>query len=261
MNAAICGTVLRIERTAIHDGDGLRVVVFLKGCPLRCQWCSTPESQAAAPEGGYGQEMTADEVLREISRDEIFFFHSGGGVTLSGGEPLAQPDFVAALLAGCRERGIDTALETSLYAPYPVIRRLLPDLTALYVDFKLFDAVAHRRYTGVDNELIKNNLRQTAHDFRGDLHLRIPVVPGVNMTADNMTRTAEFAAALPGLRDIELLPYHRLGVATYAKLGRVYPLPDVEPLQPEQLRQMAALLHAAAPDCPLLIRGERYPAA
>ena len=115
------GRVLRIEKTSIHDGEGLRTVVFLKGCPLRCEWCSTPESQRMEIEKRYGKDMTVEEVVKEIYKDEIFFFHSGGGVTISGGEVLMQADFAKEILISCMEQRIPTAIETSLYSSYDII--------------------------------------------------------------------------------------------------------------------------------------------
>ena len=114
------GRVLRIEKTSIHDGEGLRTVVFLKGCPLRCKWCSTPESQRMEIEKRYGKDMTVEEVVKEICKDEIFFFHSGGGVTISGGEVLMQADFAKEILIFYIEQRIPTAIETSLYSSYDI---------------------------------------------------------------------------------------------------------------------------------------------
>ncbi|MCC8165375.1 MAG: radical SAM protein, partial [Planctomycetes bacterium] len=131
-DSVIRGMVLRLERSSIHDGDGLRTVVFLKGCPLRCQWCSTPESMSSAIETAgdntYGTVMTVDQVMAEVRKDVIFYFHSGGGMTLSGGEPLVQPDFSAELLARAQREGINTAMETSLAVPYKLVERVLPNL-------------------------------------------------------------------------------------------------------------------------------------
>ena len=123
------GVVLRIERSSIHDGEGLRTVVFLKGCPLRCQWCSTPESQSfqveRAGENTYGSRMTVGEVMREIRKDSLFYFISTGGLTLSGGEILAQPEFTLALLKNARMECINTAVETSFFASWEKIEPLL----------------------------------------------------------------------------------------------------------------------------------------
>lgn len=140
----LTGMVLRIERSSIHDGDGLRTVVFLKGCPLRCKWCSTPESQSFAQEttvGGttYGTQMTVAEVMREVRKDSLFYFISAGGLTLSGGEILAQPEFALALLKNAKAECFNTAVETSFCAPWEKIQPLLPYINTAYVDLKIFD--------------------------------------------------------------------------------------------------------------------------
>ena len=255
---SISGNVLRIERSSIHDGEGLRTVVFLNGCPLQCKWCSTPESQCMHSDPSYGMTMTADEVVREVAKDSIFFMHSGGGVTISGGEVLYQPEFAEAILHGCLAEGINTACETSLYAPYNTVRRLLPALQSIYADFKMYDSNMHRDWIGVPNDLIKENFRRLDDDFRGDIHVRIPTVPGVNMTEENMSRTAEFFSGFEHVRDIELLPYHRLGLDTYRKLGIRYELPDVVTPSPEDMRKMAGAVHRADPSRVIRIRGELY---
>ncbi len=222
------GTVLRIERNSIHDGKGLRVVLFLKGCSLSCKWCSTPESQQAAVEKGYGRIMSVDEVVADICKDEIFFFHSGGGVTISGGECLLQPDFVADVLEECRKRGIDAAIETSLSAPWQSVKKILPFLNVIYVDLKHPDGKIHKKLVGVDNIHILANLRKLDQsDLPFKIHLRIPLIPGINDEDDALLKTLSIGATLNKLVEIELLPYHRLGVGTYAKLGRVYELEDV----------------------------------
>ena len=139
------GMVLRIEKSSIHDGDGFRTVVFLKGCPLNCQWCSTPESQSLEVEKAgdrvYGNYMTVEEVMREVRKDSLFYFHSGGGMTLSGGELLSQPEFSLAILKNSRMECINTAVETSFYAPWKTIDKILPFVNTLFVDLKIFDSL------------------------------------------------------------------------------------------------------------------------
>ena len=224
------GVILCLERTSIHDGQGLRVVLFMKGCPLSCKWCSTPESQNAAVEKGYGRIITVDQAVAEICKDEIFFFHSDGGVTVSGGECLLQPDFVAAVLQKCRRRGIDTAVETSLFAPWQKVEKILPFLNTLFVDIKHPDGEMHKNLVGVDNKVILANLKKIDRsDYPVRLHLRIPLVPGINDGDDILSETLSIAGSLKKLVEIEILPYHRLGVGTYAKLGRAYELADVKP--------------------------------
>ena len=299
------GVILRIERSSIHDGQGLRTVLFLKGCPLSCKWCSTPESQktvlekgyisnrctgcgicidqcpagaissvdqtvvvdskrciecfgcvSACPQEarkGYGRQMTVAEAVAEISKDEIFFFHSGGGVTLSGGECLLQPEFSAGVLEGCRQRGIDTAVETSLYARWSQVVKILPFVNSFYVDLKHPDSGKHKNLVGVDNGLILANLKkldQSQHPF--SLHLRIPLIPGVNDSDETLVAGADLAVQLRKLRTIELLPYHRLGVATYAHLGRAYQLHNVQTPSWEYIMERTDFLRSL--DLPIPIR-------
>ena len=254
------GEVLRIEKTSIHDGDGLRTVVFLKGCPLRCKWCSTPESQQRCVTEGYGVEMTADAVVREICKDEIFYFHSGGGVTISGGEVLLQPDFAAEILRQSQEMGISTAIETSLYAEFRDIEKLLPYLSSMYVDFKVFDEDRHVFYTGVSNRKIKENLEKLDKVFPGEIFIRIPVVPTVNMNRENMVKTARFLGATSHLRHVELLPYHKLGLATYDKLHRPYELKGIDTPSSDAMHHMAQIFKDVCPDFIVKIKGEIFQA-
>lgn len=250
------GKVLRIEKTSIHDGEGLRTVVFLKGCPLRCKWCSTPESQRRQEECGFGKDMTAEEVIKEVCKDEIFFFHSGGGLTISGGEVLQQADFAKEILKGCLLQGIPTAIETSLYAQYEEIQKLLPYLSAMYIDFKIANEKKHQFYTGVSNRLIKENLIHLNREFSGAIHIRIPTVPTVNLNEENMEETACFLSSLQQVKDVELLPYHKLGLSTYAKLGRVYELKNLETPDMDLMHKMAEIIRKNLPDCTVKIKGE-----
>ena len=137
------GIVLRTERSSIHDGDGFRTVVFLKGCPLCCLWCSTPESQSPAIEQAaettYGQAMSVEDLMALVRKDSIFYFHSGGGLTLSGGEPLVQADFAAELLRQAQSEGINTAIETCLAVPFANVEKALPNLDVMYADLKHID--------------------------------------------------------------------------------------------------------------------------
>lgn len=256
----ISGNVLRIEKSSIHDGEGLRTVVFLNGCPLSCKWCSTPESQCkyleAGQKAGYGRIMTAAEVVRYVAKDSIFFHHSGGGLTLSGGEMLYQPDFAEAILRGCLEEGINTTCETSLHAPYETVRQLTPFLNSIYADFKIWDSELHRKWVGVPNDLIKENFRRLDEDYHGDIHVRIPVIPGINMTKENMAKTAEFFRGTRRTADIELLAYHRLGTDTYRKLGLEYELADTRTPTSEEMAEMAEVIQSTDPGRVVLINGE-----
>lgn len=252
------GKVLRIEKTSIHDGEGLRTVVFTKGCPLRCKWCSTPESWNMECDENYGKEMTAEQVVKEVCKDEIFFFHSGGGVTISGGEILMQADFVREILEGCREHGIPAAVESSLFGKYEEIEKLLPYLTDFYFDYKMADEDLHKEYIGVSNQIICENMERLCREFKGGIHMRIPTVPTVNMTVDNMEKTADWIKRLGTVTDVELLPYHRLGMDTYKKLGLTYELPEITSPSVEELQEMADILLKQNPGLTVKIKGEVY---
>ena len=293
-SAPVKGNVLRIEKTSIHDGEGLRTVIFLKGCPLQCLWCSTPESQSSSPEigyikekcvlcgtcvsicpqkalsideekemvfidrvkcdgcmlcvkkclysalKGYGARMTSKQVLHEISKDEVFYFHSGGGVTISGGEPLDQVEFVREILTGCRERGINRALETSFFASWDKIESLLPLLNLLYVDLKHVDQEQHKQLTGVDNKVILENIKRadaSSYDF--DLILRTPLIPGLNDSDEAIMKSAEFVKGLRKIKFMEFLAYHRLGTETYRNMGLEYPLQEIKTPSFEYMKERA----------------------
>lgn len=244
-----CGTVLRFERSSVHDGDGFRTVVFLKGCPLRCLWCSTPESQSPVIECTqdkiYGETMSVDEVMAEIRKDSVFYFHSGGGLTISGGEPLSQIDFTESLLKKACFEGINTTIETSLYAPYKSVERILPYLNTMYADIKHIDPEEHKRICGVDNACILSNIRKVDAQAKSmRLILRLPVIPGINDDPETLHAIGAFCKELKNLYCIQLLPYHRLGTDTYRKLGLDYPLADVMPPSDEHMENCRAIVRS-----------------
>jgi pyruvate formate lyase activating enzyme len=229
------GSVLRIEKSSIFDGDGLRTVVFMKGCPLRCLWCSTPESHhkeiQTTLDGhiSYGHIMTVEEVLAEVRKDILFYFHSGGGMTVSGGEILAQSEFVYHLLHRASWEGIDTCIETSFYGHWDKIEPILNCTDTAFVDIKLMNPEAHKKYVGVGNDVILSNIRKAgARKSNMKLIIRRPLIPGVNDSEKELEMLGQILSELPGVDHLQLLPYHRLGTDTYRKLGLTYQLPDVE---------------------------------
>lgn len=235
-NMNLEGTVLRIEKSSIFDGDGLRTVVFLKGCPLRCKWCSTPESYKKQIESTldgtitYGKIMTVEEVMTEIRKDSLFYFHSGGGVTLSGGEILLQSEFAYNILRRSCYEGINTAIESTFYADWEKIEPILDCLDTAFIDMKIFDSDKHKAYTGVANDLILSNIEKAGKEKRPNLKIiiRRPLIPGVNDSKEELDGLGKFLSGLKGVDSLQLLPYHRLGTDTYRKLGMDYPLKDVE---------------------------------
>ena len=303
--------ILRIEKISPNDGKGLRTVVFFKGCPMRCQWCSTPESQKKALElccnitrctlcgkcipscphqalslkkasnrilvdkdrcdscfkcvstcpsrglGTYGRQMTVSEVMKHIVRDEIFYHHSGGGVTLSGGDVLCQPEFARNLLIACKGSGIHTMAELNMFGDFKNIALLLPHLDAFYVDIKLMDAELHKKWTGVDNTGILRNTRQAAAvSPAGALRIRIPLIWNVNDDQENIAATADFCLSLASCGEMEFLPYHRLGQAAHVYTWRDYPLKDMQAMTPAEALAKVAFLKNMNFPFPIKVSGE-----
>jgi pyruvate formate lyase activating enzyme len=302
MKDGITGRVFNIQRYSIHDGAGIRTLVFLKGCPLRCLWCSNPESQKSTPELGFiqsrcvgsegcdapcvsvcpveairldgqtkplidrdvcntcgkcaevchhdalkvvGREMSVDEVMAEVEKDRPFYRRSGGGLTVGGGEPLAQYQFAAGLLEAAHESYLHTALETCGHAPWPHFAVVLEHVDLLQFDIKHMDPVRHKEMTGQSNELILDNLKKVRSiKDPHDVIIRIPVVPGCNNSAENIRSTADFAAGL-GFRQIELVPYHRLGTSKYAQYGMVNPLARCEPPSEADMAHLREVVRAS----------------
>lgn len=247
-NMDMPGSVLRIEKSSIFDGDGFRTVVFMKGCPLRCWWCSTPESHHKEIQTTldkkitYGRIMTVEEVLVEVRKDIPFYFHSGGGMTISGGEILTQPEFVYHLLHRASWEGINTCIETSFYGGWDKIEPILSSTDTAFVDIKVMDPKAHKQYVGVDNEVILSNIRRAGARKGGTkLIIRSPLIPGVNDSETDLKLLGGFLAKLPGVDHLQLLPYHRLGTDTYRKLGLTYQLPDARTPSQEYMERCARI--------------------
>jgi pyruvate formate lyase activating enzyme len=192
-----------------------------------------------------GRMATTAEVMAEIEKDEVFYYRSGGGVTISGGEPLAQGDFVLEIVTACRARGIHTAMETSAYAPWQRLAPLIASLDLIFVDLKHMDDAIHRQITGVGCRLVQDNLRRLVRETgRPAIVIRVPVVPGINDHADNLRRTARFARDLAGVEHVELLPYHRLGVQSYAASGKQYAIAEIQPPSVERMNALAELMRS-----------------
>ncbi|SHE23834.1 glycyl-radical enzyme activating protein [Actinomyces glycerinitolerans] len=245
--------VFNIQRFSLHDGPGIRTVVFLKGCPLACPWCANPESinpgieQLLDPTTGEatpaGRRHTLAEVLKECEADRPFFEESGGGVTLSGGEPMMQHVFATELLQELQQRGIHTAMESTGHVAPRVFDRALDHLDYLLIDVKHHDRDAHKRWTGGYNDLPLRNLSRALE--RGiRTQVRIPVIPGVNDALDDATAFADLLRSL-GAERVQLLPFHQFGERKYTLLGRPYRMAGVPALHPEDLVDYrAAMVHA-----------------
>ena len=241
----ITGRIFDIQRYSIHDGMGVRTIVFLKGCALRCRWCCNPESQSFDIEtmtiNGkskvMGRDITVGEVLEVVKRDMPYYERSGGGLTLSGGESLLQPDFAEGLLRGAKEMGIGTALESMGYAKWEVIeQKILPYLDTYLMDIKHMNGTKHKQWCARENSLMLENAQKIAKSRMCRLVIRVPVIPGFNATKEELLDIARFADSLPGVDTIHILPYHNYGEGKYEGLGRAYemgntPLPANETME------------------------------
>jgi pyruvate formate lyase activating enzyme len=295
----LTGWVSNIQRFSLHDGPGIRTLVFMQGCPLACKWCCNPEGQKcypqlrflsvkcpgadvcgapcvkACPEGVItlseegkpqidwklctncgkcvdvclygaltmlGQKMTVDEVLAEVEKDRAAYRKSGGGVTIGGGEPLMQFEFVLELLKRCKARFLNTALETCGHAPWERLKQISEYLDLMYYDIKHMDPERHKEYTGVSNELILSNAEKVlSGEVNCDVIVRTPVVPGYNDTEDSIGAIAKFVAESGGSM-IELLPYHALGSSKYRELGVEYELKGIKPPTDKQMEKLREIV-------------------
>jgi pyruvate formate lyase activating enzyme len=279
----IQGTVFNLQRFSLQDGPGLRSTVFMKGCPLACLWCHNPESQAPEPEflrmenrcmacglcspedlagrsgriladgdleacptGALqraGEDMSPAELVRRLLRDRIFFDESGGGVTFSGGEPLMQVPFLVEALGRLRAEGVHTALDTCGFAPWSALREAAGLASLVLYDLKLMDDARHQAATGQSNRIILDNL-EALSGLHQDIWIRVPVIPGINDDEANMSAAARFLAPLAGIRQVDLLPYHRTGEAKFARMGRSYALAGLASPTPQRLEALAAVFRA-----------------
>jgi pyruvate formate lyase activating enzyme len=239
------GKIFDIQKFSTHDGPGIRTIVFLKGCVLRCRWCCNPESQSFETEtlirGGkevtMGEIVTAGEVIDNVMRDLPYYRRSGGGLTLSGGEAMCQPDFAEALLIEAHNHGINTAIETTACVPYEIVQRLVPHIDYVLMDIKHMNSAKHEQFTTQKNELILDNAKKIAKTAKS-LTIRVPVIPTFNDTEQEISDIANFASSLGTVKQIHLLPYHRLGYDKYVGLGRNYGMGDIPVPTPEKMHSL-----------------------
>ena len=250
------GRIFDIQRFSVHDGPGIRTIIFLKGCVLRCKWCCNPESQNFAIEemvqGGktktVGRDVTVAEVMETIKRDTNYYRRSGGGVTLSGGESLCQPEFATALLKACKENSINTAMESTGAVKYEIIEQYLPYLDLFLMDIKHIDSKKHEQFTSRSNERILENAKKIAKNAK-KLIIRVPVIPTFNDTEEEILSIARFAETLPNVEELHLLPYHRFGQDKYKGLGRTYELADLVPPTEEKMQSLLRVVQTTRLKC------------
>ncbi len=279
------GYVSTIRRYSRYDGPGIRTTVFLKGCPLRCKWCSSPQTWNLKPGVVFlaskcigcgkcleacaygainmsgqghrilydkcvrcgrcaeecpsqairmdGREMTAEEVMEAVRRDSSYYRSTGGGITVSGGEVLMQPEFTAEILRIAEESGIHTCIETSGYGDWEKLKLILEHTRIAYIDLKHMDPEEHKKLTGVSNDKIIDNIRRAAASGLCRIVLDLPAIPGITETKENMKAMAEFMKSV-GLKDLKYLSFHKLGQHEYEELGMEYAVKDIDSNTPEQ---------------------------
>lgn len=246
------GLVFNIQRYSLHDGPGIRTVVFLKGCPLHCPWCCNPESQSfqiekvkienlcihckkcsydvgECPTGAiieFGRYMTVEEVTAEIKKDMIFYNTSGGGATISGGEATAQPQFTLELLKSLKKCGINTAIETCGQLSMNNLLEISKYLDFILFDLKIMDKDRAKKLLGADIELIKNNVRILVEKGTKVIP-RIPLIPGYTMDSENIERIVKFVKE-SGLEEVHILPFHQYGSNKYKYIGKKYELKAIK---------------------------------
>jgi pyruvate formate lyase activating enzyme len=250
------GIIFNINKYAVNDGPGIRTTVFLKGCPLNCQWCHNPESRYSAVEQSNSENLkkilnlplsdtkntiglvvTADEVMKEVLKDSLFYEESGGGVTFSGGEPMMQPEFLYTLLCRCKEKGIHTAIDTSGYASTESFKRISEVTDSFLFDLKIIDNKLHIKYTGVPNRLIHENLT-TLDDLGKELRIRIPLIPGITDTEENLDDVIRFIKLLKNATNIDLLPFNELIDGKYRRLEKKLELQNLKTQSDDILNQI-----------------------
>ena len=287
------GNIFDISRFMIEDGPGIRTNVFVKGCALRCKWCSNafglnlweevsfdrkkcvgcgacvsacpqkaiqidPDTGIAAADRDkcnrclkcvgvcktkarvqVGVKMSSAEILHEVEKDQIFYRRGGGGVTISGGEILMQPEFVIEILDKCQNAYLDTAIETSGFGKWEDLKQMILRSNLVFIDCKLMDEDRHVKATGVSNVCILQNIKKAAALCLAEkkrLVIRLPLIPGINDDNDNLIKTAEFVKRLEGNVELNVLPYHNYGMDKYEKLGMEYTLASLKPYGKEELR-------------------------
>lgn len=239
-----------IQHFSVGDGPGIRTTIFCKGCNLRCPWCHNPETISrdtvtltypkANKSVTYGRLMTVEEILREVMEDVDFYRESGGGVTVSGGEPLLQAEAVAELAKALQAQGISVLLDTAGCVPWSRFEAVLPFVDTVFFDWKTSDPAVMKEWIGGDLALVKSNLARLLQTDK-DIHIRIPLIPAINTTEEALTAIAADLREV-GVKTVALLPFHRLAVGKYEAMGIPYPYRDTPPLSADTLRRAAEIL-------------------
>ena len=295
------GLVFNMQKFSLHDGEGIRTLIFLKGCPLTCDWCSNPEGQSCSPELAYiadkcigksecercmnvcetgairmgddgkaqidrslcnncgecvqecpsralelfGKYMSIDDVITVVEEDSGFYARSGGGLTLSGGEPLSQARFVIRLLKAAQRRGIDTAIETTGLCTWKDLKEACRYVNQVFFDIKSLNPEKHATGAGVDNQRILENFQKLCESFPElSIIVRTPVIPGFNDSPEDIKAIVDFVHRFGPSSNYELLPYHGFGEPKYRQLGMEYSLSDLKPLREEHMATLRQVVES-----------------
>ncbi|HKJ40840.1 MAG TPA: glycyl-radical enzyme activating protein [Sunxiuqinia sp.] len=245
------GVIFDIKRFAVHDGPGIRTTVFFKGCPLKCQWCHNPESIDKNPvcisktvqlngrkfteEETIGYEISSDQLMDELQKEQVFMEESDGGVTFSGGEPLMQHDFLVDMLQKCQSNGFHTTVDTTLFASWPVVQKIAEHTDLFLVDLKLMDDQQHQHFTGVSNQTLLKNIQQLT-DIGSNVKVRIPMIPGVGTTDENVAQSIAFLKTLTNPpTGVDLLPFHNTANEKYKRFHLENPFMEEHSMKKEEL--------------------------
>ena len=255
------GIIFSIKRYAIHDGPGIRVTFFMKGCPLSCWWCHNPEGISSEPstieqvdrigEKEFrkneivGKSYETGDILSILERERIFINQSKGGVTFSGGEPMLQFDFLLEALKACKENGFHTAVDTSGYSATENFKKIIPFTDLFLFDIKHLDNQKHLRYTGVTNELILKNYSLII-ESGNDMMVRIPIIPGFNDDHDHLARLRDSILQRKNnnLKMINLLPYHKIGSSKYKRFKIPYKMGNIEQPSTQRMNELKTYFSA-----------------
>jgi len=289
------GWITNLQDFVLHDGPGLRVLLFLRGCPLRCRWCQNPESLDLLPEIEFqpshclgcrrcldtcrvagailsekerridrskctrcmacaeacigraiqkvGEKISVEQMLRIVMRYKPFFDHSDrGGITLSGGEPIFQPEFTSRLLTACRKAGIHTVMETCGYGDYATLKKIVGNVNVLIYDIKHMDEAKHVEGTGKTNRLILRNLQRLCAESDVEIIVHMPLIRDFNDDENNVQETAKFVASLKKIRQIDLLPFNELAAEKYRAIGMNWECAGMQRQDPEQLSRLTEIV-------------------
>lgn len=241
------GFFMEPQNFSVNDGEGIRTIIFMAGCPLRCKWCSNPESfiqyntAIKSSKTNFVFEYTTDEIIKKTEKQELFYRYSGGGVTFSGGEPTFQKEVLRDLVYKFYDKAIDMNIETCGYFNFDDVKDIFEKFSLVFIDLKHMDPPIHKKFTGVDNDLILSNIKKIGM-MSIPIVIRIPLIEGVNATEENIRSIAAFLKENLESPKIELLPYHSFGNEKYEALGLSLPSEDFKTPTKEKIEILKKLL-------------------